>query len=182
MNRSRQAGCEPLRAACHLVSCGINRAHSRPAACLISLGHGMFWWDGIVWSTWNFFSFSIVLVRYKFLFCVLYLFQPNPILCVVIPRDNQTDRRAGLRREPYWGCQIGTLMNLLSVFSFPNFARLRNSAKKMTFFYCTKQRLDISGNPESEAVGGRTFNRFVSKMIFIIFSLFRHLWDVLTPF
>jgi hypothetical protein len=78
----------------------------------------------------TFFSSSIVLVSYKFLFCVLYLFQPNPILCVVLPRDNQTDRQAGLRREPYWGCQIDTLRSLLSVFSFPNFAHLRNSTKK----------------------------------------------------
>jgi hypothetical protein len=73
-------------------------------------------------------------------------------------------------------------MNLLSVFSFPNFARLRNSTKKMMFFKCTKQRLDLSGNPGPDAVGGRFFIWFVSKMVFLIFSLFRHFRDVLTPF
>jgi hypothetical protein len=88
----------------------------------------------------TFFPSSIVLVSYKFLFCVLYLFGPNPIHCVVIPRDNQTDRQAGLRREPYWGCQIYTFMNLLSVFSFPNFARLRNSAKKRMFYFIIQNK------------------------------------------
>jgi hypothetical protein len=55
MDRFRPTGCDPFRAACHLVSSGINRVRSRPVACLISLAHGMFWWDWIVWSTWNFF-------------------------------------------------------------------------------------------------------------------------------
>jgi hypothetical protein len=47
---------------------------------------------------------------------------------------------------------------------------------------CTKQRLDISGNPGSDAIRGQSSNRFVSKMVFFIFSLFRHLGDVPTPF
>jgi hypothetical protein len=153
------------------ASCLLNKPSARHVLmglhCLINLK--LFFHPQLSLSATSFFS------------CVLYLFRPNPILCVVIPRDNQTDRLAGLRREPYWGCQIDTLMNLLSVCSFPNFACLRNSTKKMMFFF-TKQRLDLSDNPGSDAVRGRSFNRFVSKIVFFISSLFRHLWDVLTPF
>jgi hypothetical protein len=155
-----------------LDSCLLNKPSARHVLmglhCLINLK--LFFPSQLSLSATSFFS-----VFYTY-------FWPNPILCVVILRDNQTDRQAGLRSEPYWGCQIDTLMNLLPVFSFPYFARLRNSTKKMMFLYCTKQRLDLSGNPGSDAVGGLSFNRFVSKMIFFIFSLFRHLWDVLTPF
>jgi hypothetical protein len=97
MDRSRQAGCEPLRATRHLVPSGINRARSRPAACLISLA--------LSDQPETFFPSSIVLVSYKFIYCVLYLFQPNPILCVVIPRDNQTDVQAGWPEE-------GTILGL----------------------------------------------------------------------
>jgi hypothetical protein len=140
----------------------------------------MFWWDCIVWSTWNFFFLPNCpcQLQVSFLCSILISTQSNTLCC---NPAGQPDGQAGLRREPYRGCKIDTSMNLLSVFSFPYFARLRNSTKKIVF-YCTKQRLDLSGNPGSDAVGGRSFYRFVSKMVFFIFSLLRHLWVVLTPF
>jgi hypothetical protein len=91
MDRFRPTGCDPLRAACLLVSSGINLVRSRPVACLISLAC----FDGIELSDQpeTFFCCPMVLVSYKVFYCLFLLIstQSHTLCCNRV--QLQTDRQ-----------------------------------------------------------------------------------------